>query len=411
MRARLGRRFPRRALLSRLLHGCRPGLLITLLLAWPQVAPGKVSVVPLPVYDTNPQEGSTFGFMPVFLILDEQDAVRQIYAPTITHNVINGTTGTFRLLGYPDNARRYALTAGASTGINYRVRARDSDTRFLDGRFLFESRVRQERDGTFRFFGFGTRSVASDETNYALRETHAEFAFGPHLSRHLHLTLREIIRRVEVEQGRVENVPFIGDRFPDIPGVRGGTVHAQRLALTYDSRDSGIVPTRGAFWQLYAEVSAPELGSSADYLKLGGEGSWLFPLDGPAVVLVLHGLLEGLNGTNVPFFARTSLGGQDTLRGFKENRFIGNARILGNAEARIRLFNVRLFQTNTEFELDPFLDMGQVFNAFKQISRGTLQVVPGVGLRALVRPTIVGRVDVAVGREGSAVFIALDYPF
>jgi hypothetical protein len=48
---------------------------------------------------------------------------------------------------------------------------------------------------------------------------------------------------------------------------------------------------------------------------------------------------------------------------------------------------------------------------FKQISAKTFEYNPGVGFRAIVRPNIVGRVDIGVGRNGPAVFVGLGYPF
>jgi len=36
---------------------------------------------------------------------------------------------------------------------------------------------------------------------------------------------------------------------------------------------------------------------------------------------------------------------------------------------------------------------------------------PGIGFRAVVRPNIIGRVDIGIGRDGPAVFVGLGYPF
>jgi hypothetical protein len=40
-----------------------------------------------------------------------------------------------------------------------------------------------------------------------------------------------------------------------------------------------------------------------------------------------------------------------------------------------------------------------------------IQFNPGIGFRAVVRPNIVGRIDVGFGDEGIAVFVGLGYPF
>ena len=63
-----------------------------------------------------------------------------------------------------------------------------------------------------------------------------------------------------------------------------------------------------------------------------------------------------------------------------------------------------------ELEAAPFLDFGRVNKEF--LGRlGRTQFNPGVGIRAISRPNVVGRVDVAYGRDGGNVFVGLDYPF
>ena len=42
---------------------------------------------------------------------------------------------------------------------------------------------------------------------------------------------------------------------------------------------------------------------------------------------------------------------------------------------------------------------------------GNLQYNPVVGLRILAKPHVIGRVDIAYGRDGANVFVELDYPF
>ena len=49
-------------------------------------------------------------------------------------------------------------------------------------------------------------------------------------------------------------------------------------------------------------------------------------------------------------------------------------------------------------------------NNFAERLRNT-QVNPGVGLRVIARPNVVGRLDVAYGKDGGNAFVGLDYPF
>ncbi|MDE2512355.1 MAG: hypothetical protein KGL74_14615 [Elusimicrobia bacterium] len=40
-----------------------------------------------------------------------------------------------------------------------------------------------------------------------------------------------------------------------------------------------------------------------------------------------------------------------------------------------------------------------------------IDTVAGAAFRAVVKPSVVGKVEVGVGREGPAVYVGIDYPF
>ena len=64
-----------------------------------------------------------------------------------------------------------------------------------------------------------------------------------------------------------------------------------------------------------------------------------------------------------------------------------------------------------DFELAPFLDTGQVFGNFKDVSVKDYRMTPGLGIRGIVRPNVVGRLDYGFSREGGAIFAGLDFPY
>src|SRR5207302_7126808 len=111
----------------RSMSGPRSVLLIGCLLFTPAAAgavercPGGLAtrIVPLPVYATLPNEGDTFGAMPVFLrVCDANARTESIIAPSITWNDVIHWTGTFRLFHYPSDEQSLTFIASASTRIN-----------------------------------------------------------------------------------------------------------------------------------------------------------------------------------------------------------------------------------------------------------------------------------------------------
>lgn len=371
-----------------------------------------MSFIPLPAFDTDPNSGETYGVLPVLLFRDQADQVRHIVAPSLTYNEIRGVTGTFRYFAYPSAAERVDVVAGYSETIERKLDLHYRNLGLFAERFHADVQFLHDRDATIRFFGLGPGSKKEDETNMTLEVTGLYLVFGVNLTPTARLSLGETAQRFRVAKGGVPNLPFTRDRFPDLPGVDGATVHAQRVALTYDDRDSLTTPTRGLLVSLFAEASTELLGSGSDYIKSGVDAVFLYPLSGGRFILVSRGLAEAIAADNdTPFEVRPSLGGATTLRGFSSNRFFGDARVLINLETRIRLFALRLFGVTSEFQAAPFVDVGKVFNSFDQFVHGGFEVTPGIAFRGLTPPSVVGRVEIGVSREGPAIFVGLDYPF
>jgi hemolysin activation/secretion protein len=105
------------------------------------------------------------------------------------------------------------------------------------------------------------------------------------------------------------------------------------------------------------------------------------------------------------------LGGETTLRGFGQNRFIDDTALLINLEERIPVRQQKVLDYLLDLEVSPFLGIGRVMSGFSTRDLKDLQVNPGVSLRILARPNVVGRLDIAYGRDGANLFVGLDYPF
>ncbi|HEV8311364.1 MAG TPA: BamA/TamA family outer membrane protein [Methylomirabilota bacterium] len=304
------------------------------------------------------------------------------------------------------------MVAGYSQTIERKLDLHYRNLGLFANRFHADVQFLHDRDAAIRFFGLGPESKKENETNMTLEVTGFYAILGVNISPTARLSFGETIQRFEVRRGGVPNLPFTGDRFPDLAGVEGATVHAQRAALTYDDRDSLTTPTRGLAVSLFTEASSELLGSGSDYIKSGVDAVYLRPVWSDRTVFVIHGLMEALAGdSSTPFQVRPSLGGATTLRGYSPNRFFGDARVLLNVETRVRVFRLRLFGVTTEFQVAPFVDVGKVFNSATQFVEQGFLVTPGIAFRGLTPPSVVGRVEIGVSREGPAIFVGLDYPF
>jgi len=370
----------------------------------------ETTLVPLPVITTDPNEHATYGAL--LALLHKQDgALRSLLVPQVTWNSLLGARGSayYQSLLTPDET--YSVYASQSTGnqADYAVNYANFD--LAQQRYRFEGRLEYSNDRTARFFGLGPSSRKEDETNYTSREAVGLFTLGRRLIPHLVLSWTERVRYVTIAQGAVTSVPFLKDVFKGLSGEEGGLVWAHRFALTYDTRDSRATPSRGSFGEVFVEGAARTLGSQAAFVRYGLEGRLWWPLFDARLVTVTRGLCGWVEGAALPFFELSALGGDTTLRGFGEHRFLDMGRILLNLEERLRTFTFTYEDIHTNLELAFFVEAGQVFHTWTELSTKNVQAVSGVGLRLVVTAKLVAKVDIGFGREGRAIFTGLDYPF
>lgn len=375
--------------------------------------PVKVVSIPLPVIATSPNEGLIYGALGAFLLHNAKDEVSTLIAPQINQNKNFGTTVTLYGSFYPSPDRNWEMNLSQSTKVNHDYTFKIRDNTYLDKKLLLNGHVFGVSDGSARFFGFQSESSKENETNYADKEIGFNFAVGYKITDHLQVFLGERFKDVSIGRGAVKSVAFIREKFTEneVPGINGFTAHAQRIGLIYSTMDSMDMPTRGIYGKIAFENSSEFLGSTESYRHYEIEGKGYFPLQDARYITAVRIAYNQTLGSDVPFLERSILGGETTLRGYGRNRFIDSSYLLLNLEERIRLFRWAIFNVNTDWEVAPFIDLGSVMEDILKASSNAFQFNPGIGFRAVVRPNIVGRVDIGIGKEGPSVFVGLGYPF
>jgi outer membrane protein assembly factor BamA len=228
------------------------------------------------------------------------------------------------------------------------------------------------------------------------------------------IAVGERYREVRVQRGATD-LPFSAQQFPEVVGMQGAAILGHRAVFHYDTRDSLVVPTVGSQVTAYAELNHNlRNGDHPVYSRYGLEVKKLFPSDSKRLILVIRGELHTTFGTEVPFYERSSLGGENNLRGYGVDRFIDNHLAALSIEERIHVMRIRVTNVIADFEVAPFIDAGTVFPSFSSLSTRQFhdyKITPGIGFRGIVRPNIVGRLDYGYSPEGGAVFAGLDFPF
>ncbi len=373
----------------------------------------KMVTIPLPVIATSPNEGLTYGAMAAILLHNGKDEVSTLLAPQINYNQNFGVTTSLYGAFYPSPDRNWEINLSKSTKVNDDYEFKIRDKTFLEKKLELNAFLYSFANGSARFFGFQSNSSPKDETNYADDETGFALSAGYEFAPNLQVVFGERFESVDIRNGAVKKIPFIRDVFTvdQVPGIDGYNAHAQKISLVYSSMDSRDMPTHGFFAKISVEQSLKALGSSADYRHYEAELKGYFPLKEDRYITVVRLAYSQTLGNNVPFLEKSILGGETTLRGYGRNRFIDSSYLLCNLEERIRLFRWRLFDVNTDWELAPFIDLGSVMQSLDKAKPSDFEFNPGIGFRAVVRPNIVGRIDIGFGKDGPAVFVGLGYPF
>ncbi|MDF2755072.1 MAG: putative Surface antigen [Nitrospira sp.] len=379
---------------------------------WVRPAAADTQIFPIPSASTSKNDGSDAGLIVPILITDPDGELKYLMAPMIIKNSIVGTRGTFNLFRYDTGGRQMQFIASLTEKIERKVVFNYIDPAFSDGRYFLNFGGTFFKNATSRFFGIGQTTVEADETNYTAREARANWRFGIYANEVTQIAVGQRVRQVSLQRGATD-LPFTGDVYPTVNGVQGETIIVgHRATFYYDTRNNLISPTDGMAVTAYAEINQNIRNHDFPiFSRYELEVKKLIPSESKRAILIIRADLQATLGDQVPFFEQSSLGGQNNLRGYGVDRFIDKNLIAASIEERIHLVRAKIAGVAADFEIAPFLDTGQVFNSFKDVSFKDYRMTPGVGFRGIVRPNVVGRIDYGYSKEGGAIFAGLDFPY
>ncbi len=373
-------------------------------------SPGKTRVY-LPAPSSDPNSGVTMGILPVFLFVNEKEEIAHILAPSITYNRIFKVNATMRYYWFPRKHAQMFMIGSYAVETNRRFTFRHEDPYFLRDWFYFKCDATTQRDGSLRFYGFGPNSKDSARANYTLRNNHFQLLTGVNFLEKFRLILSHRFRVAEIAEGPIDSLPQISSVTPRPKGALDAkSIFAQRLTLAYDSRDLPMAPSHGHTVNFFAE-KAGHMGADIALERFGGELRGFYPANNPKFITGWRFLMEGETGDDTPFYEQSLLGGKDSLRGFGDARFIDRNKIIFSLEERIHLYTLKAFNVNVNFELTPFYESGTVIRNLNQIQPQDFHNVLGLGFRTIVKPNVVGIIDLGFSEEGTALFVGIDYPF
>jgi outer membrane protein assembly factor BamA len=205
-------------------------------------------------------------------------------------------------------------------------------------------------------------------------------------------------------------------------GCGGGFNNTIKLALSYDMRDFEPDPNSGFVLEGSTQVAGTATGSADNYAKgtVQARGYWS-PFPNAADLVLAGRVLYAAQGGDVPFYSLSQitladgeiegLGGRTTLRGFKQNRFVGRAAALANAELRYTFVDFRTVGQRFGLMIVPFVDAGRTYARIRDTNLSDLRVSFGAGFRIAWNQATIINVDYGKSTEGAGLYINFGHPF
>jgi outer membrane protein assembly factor BamA len=207
-----------------------------------------------------------------------------------------------------------------------------------------------------------------------------------------------------------------------IVGCAGGWNNFLRLGLSFDTRDFEPDPNHGVFIDAALDLGTGVLGSRYGWVRfLISPRVYLSPFPRLAdLVFAMRGtLLVQSQGT--PFFGmnlipwtedpRNGLGGLRTMRGFKQDRFVGPVMSLLNTELRWTFVRFQVWKQKLALIAVPFLDMGATHDRLADLSVADWRRSQGAALRISWNLATIITIDYGRSGEDSGLYINFNHIF
>ena len=209
-------------------------------------------------------------------------------------------------------------------------------------------------------------------------------------------------------------------------GCNGGWNNTLRAGVAFDTRDFEPDPNSGVFADATGQWSARGFGSSADYVRLTtAVRAYVSPIPKIADVVVAARAFYSVQSARVPFFTmdtlamaggtddvtdQTGLGGERTLRGFRNDRFVGHVATGANLEVRWTFVRFPLFGQHFSLQIAPFVDSGRVFDRV-DLSLADWKTDAGAGLRVGWNQSTIVMFDFGASSESTGFYVDFGMPF
>lgn len=245
---------------------------------------------------------------------------------------------------------------------------------------------------TYRFYDYDTEGNEKEE--FMRKYLGGEFTFSRPVSE---VSTNFITLRTRDDQ-YVKHYGGRYDRSKDYAwkDANFGTTRSLILEHVTDTRDNVFNPMKGNKLNLTADIAG--FGGKFSYQKYTVEENYYIKA-GHAQVFAIRGMYGYGNGT-IPEYSQYRIGGQNTVRGYRDEQFRGNHMWLGTLEYRFPVFS--------KVQGALFTDFGGAWASGWSPQHTYSSFGFGLGIQTPVGPI---RVDLAHGKQGNRVHFSVGGSF
>lgn len=272
--------------------------------------------------------------------------------------------------GKPPANSEHHLNFHYATNTNSRIYSyRGYFHSFLGKNYDMQVYLRQSGpDNQINYFGLGNetkwdKSLNIDNYRLNIGQQYAYLGVAKKTSTHTMLSIGPTYQRTILSKEK--NVVVDGVEKFKTPVLGPQHIYGLRLNGELNLLDNDKDPTRGVRVAMKSALNIVDRSDEV-YSPLTGDVSfYLTPRGGTFPLTMAFRVGGGINFGRHPFYEANFIGGTTNLRGYRWNRFAGQAMTYQNVDFRFRLFEFRNYVFTGKWGLLGFVDNGRVWRDYE----------------------------------------------
>ncbi|MCH2451124.1 MAG: outer membrane protein assembly factor [Gracilimonas sp.] len=195
-------------------------------------------------------------------------------------------------------------------------------------------------------------------------------------------------------------------------GIDGAHTISFGSGLIWENRDSEFDPSTGSYAKIGFQMANEVIGSGYNYITVEGDLRGYVPFHFVRDITFANRLSFTHTYGSLPYWKLADLGGEETMRGYPENRFLDDNVVFLNTELRTWLWEFSKYDIKLGGTL--FADIGRTFSnraALDNVFNDLKYTLGFGGNSSLFNENFILRGDMGFSDEGYGIYFTAGYMF